>query len=339
MERLRHPAQHHTVRDLVPCATAAHSGESARREDELFRFVFDNAAVPLAIGDTKGTLLYANRSLADMINIPVEQLRGISIYRFAHPDDQDEITKVVFDRLVRAREGTVKLERRLIRTDGSAGWAAFSITYVNGSGGQPDYLLAVGEDVTEQHRLDVELNRQARHDPLTGLPNRRYLLERIETLAATGVDDQVGLCFVDLDRFKQVNDHYGHGIGDQVLCAVATRLRDSLSGHDCMIARTGGDEFVALISPPADGRTVTDAAERMLSELASPIAAGQHSLRVSASIGAVVTTVSNSEAATLLDAADRELYRAKARGRDQWVLRLLDAAVGGADLVPDHHRV
>lgn len=299
--------------------------------DELFRFVFDNAAVALAIGDTEGTLLYANHSLADMIGVPIEQLRGISVYQFAHPDDQGEINTVVFDTLVRAREGTVKLERRLVRADGSTGWVAFTITYVTGRGGQPDYLLAVGEDVTEQHQLEAELHRQARHDPLTGLPNRRYLLERIKALAAADGDDRAGLCFVDLDSFKQVNDRYGHGIGDQVLCAVADRLLDRVSGHDCMVARIGGDEFVALVSPPADGHEVTAVAEQMLSALAEPITVGEHSLRVSASIGAVLTRVSNTAAAALLDAADRELYNAKTRGKDQWALRLLDTGVGGRE--------
>lgn len=324
-----HPVQHHTVRDPGPYVVTHPDQPSCPLGDELFRFVFDNAAVALAIGDTEGTLLYANHSLADMIGIPVEQLRGISVYQFAHPDDQDAISTVVFDTLVRAREGIVKLERRLIRTDGSTGWVAFAITYVKGSGGQPDYLFAVGEDVTERHRMEEELHRQARQDPLTGLPNRRCLLERIETLAAAGGDDRAGLCFVDLDGFKEVNDRYGHGVGDQVLRTVADRLRDSVSGHDCMIARIGGDEFVALISPPADSREVTAVVEQMRLALSHPIAIGEHRLRMSAGIGAVLRRVRNTAATTLLDAADRELYHAKTRGKDQWALHLLDTGIGG----------
>ncbi|WP_169816236.1 PAS domain S-box protein, partial [Nocardia miyunensis] len=108
--------------------------------DETFRCVLDNAAMAMAIGDTDGTLLYANHSLADMIGVPVEQLQGISIYRFVHPDDQDEIDTVVFDGLVRAREGIAKLHRRLVGIDGSIRWVAFTISYVRGSAGLPDYL-------------------------------------------------------------------------------------------------------------------------------------------------------------------------------------------------------
>jgi diguanylate cyclase (GGDEF)-like protein len=259
----------------------------------------------------------------------MEQLQGISMYRFAHPENQDEIDTVVFDGLVQAREGTVKLERRLVRVDGSIGWAAFTISYVQGSGGLPDYLLAVGEDVTERHRQEEELHRAARHDPLTGVPNRRYLLERIESLAtAVDGDERVGLCFVDVDRFKQINDRYGHGVGDQVLRTVATRLHEELAGQDCTLARIGGDEFVVLLAPPVDDGRVAAVVDRMLMALAWPITVGERRLWVSASIGAILAAASNTDATTLLDAADRELYRAKARSKDRWVLRILDTGPG-----------
>ncbi|WP_084525054.1 sensor domain-containing diguanylate cyclase [Nocardia vaccinii] len=315
---------HHTR-----CAHPAAEPRTPVLADEVFRCVFDNAAMAMAIGDTDGTLVYANRSLAEMIGVPMEQLQGISVYRFAHPEDQDEIDTVVFDGLVRARDGTVKLERRLVRVDGSIGWVAFTITYVQGSGGLPDYLLAVGEDVTERHHLEQELHRDARHDPLTGVPNRRYLLERIEALSDTvDGDEQVGLCFVDLDQFKQINDRHGHGTGDQVLRAVATRLHDELAGEDCTLARIGGDEFVALLAPPVDDGRVAAVIDRMLSALAGPITVGEHRLWVSASIGAILATASNTDATTLLDAADRELYQAKTRSKDRWVLRILDTGPG-----------
>ncbi|MGW4124146.1 diguanylate cyclase domain-containing protein [Nocardia sp. NPDC004711] len=298
--------------------------QASRAGEERFRIVFDNAAIAIAIADTTGTVLDANPGLAAMIGVPVETLRGTSVFRFAHPDDRDEIRTLIFGTLVAAREGTTKLEKRFIRTNGSTGWASFAITYVKGSNGQADYLLAVGQDVTEQHRLQAELHRQARHDMLTGLPNRRHLLEQIEELTATATDShRVGLCFVDLDGFKQINDRHGHGIGDQLLIAVATRLRDSLPDDQDTIARIGGDEFVVLVAPPADEPRVTAIADRLLSALATPIIIGEHELRISASIGAVTTTA-HTPATALLDAADRALYHAKTSGKDQWVLRVLD---------------
>ncbi|MFE9575136.1 diguanylate cyclase domain-containing protein [Nocardia sp. NPDC006044] len=296
---------------------------SAPPEDARFRIVFDNAAVAIAIGDTDGVLLDANQGLADMIGVPVHALRGISVYDFAHPDDRADIRKLVYQELVPAGTGTVKLERRLARADGTIGWAAFAITFVKGADGQADYLLAIGEDVTEQHRLRDELRRQARHDPLTGLPNRRHLLEQIEaTLEAAGSTDRVGLCFADLDRFKSINDRYGHSTGDKMLSAVAARLRAAVEHHHCVLGRIGGDEFVALIPPPVDERRIAAISRSLVSALAAPISVGPHQLQVSASIGAVLSPVAGLRAESLLDAADTSLYLAKTNGRDQWVLHV-----------------
>ncbi|WP_280264794.1 sensor domain-containing diguanylate cyclase [Nocardia wallacei] len=303
--------------------------DRVRRDvDQRFRIVFDNAAIAIAVGDIDGVLLEANPHLADMIGVPMEQLRGISVYDFAHPDDQAEIRQLVYDKLVPAQEGTVRIERRLLRADSSVGWASFTITYVKGTGGQPDYLLALGEDVTERHRLQEKLRHQARHDPLTGLPNRRHLLDRIdEVIATAATTDRIGLCFADLDRFKHVNDHYGHGVGDQVLAAVAARLNHSVRDHDCLVARIGGDEFVALIPPPASTDHVTAMVDRLKSSLTEPITADGHRLQISASIGAVVTPVAGARPESLLDAADTSLYYAKANGRGHWVLHTLHAPV------------
>ncbi len=302
--------------------------DTDRSADERFRVVFENAAVAIAIGDTDGNLLDANRGLADMIGVSVDALRGISVYDFAHPQDRERIRRMVYSDLVPSGKGTVKLEQRIGRADGSYGWASFSITFVKGDSGQSDYLLAVGEDVTEQHRMREELRLQARRDPLTGLPNRRHLLELLDaTIAAAGSEDHIGLCFVDLDRFKDVNDHYGHGVGDRVLTAVAQRLHESVHGSGCVVSRIGGDEFVALIPPPADDTSVAEVANRLLDALAEPIEIGAYQLSISASIGAVVTTVVDGTAEALFDAADTGLYHAKNNGKGQWVLHTLDTQV------------
>ncbi|MGQ4597549.1 diguanylate cyclase domain-containing protein [Nocardia sp. R6R-6] len=302
-------------------------GEATRAADERFRVVFDNAAIAIAIGDTNGTLLDANRGLCDMIGVPVETLRGVSVYDFAHPSDREGIRTLVYEHLVPAGHGTVRLEQRIRRADNSYGWAAFAITFVKGVDGRSDYLLAVGEDVTEQHLMREELHRQARHDPLTGLPNRRHLVERIdEMIASAGNGDRAGLCFVDIDRFKHVNDRYGHGTGDQILTAIAARLQDSVRDAGCLISRIGGDEFVALIPPPASDQRVTAVANNLLEALVDPIIAGDRRLRMSISIGAVVTPVAGADAESLLDAADTGLYRAKADGKGRWVLHILDTA-------------
>lgn len=301
--------------------------DSTEQQDARFRILFDNTAVAIAIGDTDGTLLEANRGLADMIGVPIEALHGVSVYDFAHPDDRDGIRAALYDKLVPAGKGTIRLEQRLMRADGSVGWMSFAISYVKGVGAQPDYLLAIGADITEEHRLQLELHNQARHDPLTGLPNRRYLLERIEELITTSDEgDRAGLCFADLDHFKHVNDRFGHGTGDKVLAAVATRLRDKLHGYDCFISRLGGDEFVVLLPPPATADRIKVIADRLLSVFPEPIAVDGQQLPVAASIGAVITPIAGANAESLLDAADTSLYYAKTNGKGHWVLHTVRAS-------------
>lgn len=293
--------------------------------DDRFQSVFDKVAVGIAIADIEGTLVEVNPYLADMVGIPVEELRGNSIYRFAHRDDVEAIHATVFDELVPERKGTVRSERRMVRADGSVGWVAFSITYVHGANGRADSLLAVVEDVTERHQLREELDWQARHDPLTRLPNRRYLLEQLDSLGSGARSaDRVGLCFIDVDGFKEINDRYGHRIGDQVLLTIATRMSDKLAAHNGLIARIGGDEFVVLVPPPADDRGVREIAEAVLSAQDDTITVDDHRIPISASVGAVVAEVSGIAAEELLDAADRELYRAKKGGKGRWILHVLD---------------
>ncbi|MGI5218791.1 diguanylate cyclase domain-containing protein [Nocardia sp. CA-290969] len=300
------------------------SPEDEQRSDERFRVVFDNAAVAIAIGDTNGVLLDVNQVLAEMIGVTPDELRGISVYDFAHPEDRERIRKLVYERLVPHKQGAVKLEQQIGRADGSYGWAAFTITYVEGGPSHPNYLLAVGEDVTEQHRMREELHRQARHDPLTGIPNRRQLLERLDSLIRDAEPQaRIGLCFVDLDRFKHINDRFGHSTGDKVLTAVAGRLHDSVAEFGVLVARIGGDEFVTLVPPPVDDDRMIEIADRLLGALADPVVVGEHRLQVSASIGAVVTTVAGGQAEALLDAADTGLYHAKNSGKAQWVLHTL----------------
>ncbi|WP_067897571.1 diguanylate cyclase domain-containing protein [Nocardia vaccinii] len=280
--------------------------------DKLFRTAVENFPIAIALGDVDGNLIYANQAMSDMLGVPVEALHRISIAEFAHPEEWDEINAQVFGRLLLERQGTVRMERRLIRGDGSIRWTSFSVTFIPASGDRPDFGLAVAEDVTQRHQLQEQLHWQARHDQLTGLPNRRLLLERIDAITANAApDDRIGLCFADLDRFKDINDRYGHSTGDQVLVAIADRFRDISPDGEWLTARLGGDEFVVLVSPPTDEHRIATVTDQLKSALATEIIVGDHRLSMSVSIGAVTIPIAAQPAATLLIAADRELYRAK----------------------------
>lgn len=193
------------------------------------------------------------------------------------------------------------------------------------TGGRAAYLLVVGEDTTQRRELQAELHRQARLDPLTGLPNRRQLVEVLSAIITDAeTEDCIGLCFIDLDGFKSVNDTYGHGVGDRLLVAVADRLSAAVPA--ILLARVGGDEFVGLVRPTCDTEHIATVAQRLLDALADPIPVDNHDLMISACIGAIVTPVTGTDAERLLDAADAGLYRAKASGRNRWVLHATDVA-------------
>ncbi|MQY17678.1 diguanylate cyclase domain-containing protein [Nocardia macrotermitis] len=292
-----------------------------------FRVVFDNAAIAIGIGDTTGRVLDANPALATMLGHPLSELRGMPVWELVHPADHDQVRSRVFDELVTTGSGTVRLEVRYLRADHTAGWVSWAVTLVPATAGRAAYLLVVGEDTTQRRALQAELHRQARHDPLTGLANRRQLVETLSRIIADAdPDDRIGLGFMDLDGFKTVNDTYGHGVGDRLLTAVATRLAERIG--DAILARVGGDEFVALLPPPCDAARVGSVAEALLAALDEPIAVDERRLTISACIGAVVTPVSGADAEKLLDAADAGLYRAKAAGPNRWVLHSVDITAG-----------
>ncbi|MFF9346906.1 putative bifunctional diguanylate cyclase/phosphodiesterase [Streptomyces sp. NPDC014734] len=195
-------------------------------------------------------------------------------------------------------------------------------------------LLSVA-DISDRRELQKRLRHLRMHDPVTGLPNRTLFFERLSAVLETPPyrDDRlvpgrgrIGLCYLDLDGFKAVNDSMGHRIGDQLLEAVATRLTacaaqdgPRLPGAH-LVARLGGDEFAILIEDSTGTQQLTDLARRALAALRKPFDVGGRRLSVSASIGVVERPVTGTSATGLMQAADTTLYWAKADGKDRWTL-------------------
>jgi diguanylate cyclase (GGDEF)-like protein/PAS domain S-box-containing protein len=182
-------------------------------------------------------------------------------------------------------------------------------------------IAAVGRDLTDRKRREAELAHRATHDVLTGLPNRALLLDRLEQAVdrvRTSPSDEVALLFIDLDRFKAVNDELGHDVGDALLRVVAERLAGALRPMD-VVARLGGDEFVVLC--PGLGRSeAEDVAHRLLRAVSStPVHVGGQVIDVTASVGVTVSAGSDDQHAEgLLREADVAMYQAKAQGRNRF---------------------
>jgi diguanylate cyclase (GGDEF)-like protein len=181
-------------------------------------------------------------------------------------------------------------------------------------------VAAQGATALQNARLVEQLREQSLHDPLTGLPNRTLLRDRVDQalVRAARSGERPVMLFVDLDHFKVINDTFGHAIGDAVLCIVADRLRGAVRTTDT-VARIGGDEFAVLLDAVADPADAQRLAGVLLDQVRDPVVAGGHRMRVSASIG-VVTADATQDHDRFLSRADSAMYDAKAGGRDTAVL-------------------
>jgi diguanylate cyclase (GGDEF)-like protein/PAS domain S-box-containing protein len=182
-----------------------------------------------------------------------------------------------------------------------------------GDDGKPQYLVTVIEDLTERKQAEAQIAHMAHHDALTDLPNRAAFAEHLQATlenAATAHDRFAVLC-IDLDRFKEVNDVFGHSVGDALLRDVSRRLQESAAG--AFIARLGGDEY-ALIAQ-GEPSSIASIAERLLDSVANDVEIEQHRVRIGLSIGVAIYPSDGADATTLLGNADAALYRAKSDGR------------------------
>jgi diguanylate cyclase (GGDEF)-like protein/PAS domain S-box-containing protein len=232
-----------------------------------------------------------------------------------HPDDRALVSAAV-DRSLGTLE-PFEFAHRCLLPDGTVRWLQCR-GRVRSVDGRPVRMMGAAQDVTSQREAAEALSQLALHDPLTALPNRSLFMDRLaQALHRLDRRDRVlAVLFVDLDRFKAINDRYGHAAGDETLLAVGERLREVLRPHDT-VARLGGDEFVVLCEDLEDDRAAMRVAERVLAALERPILCGDHTVVSSASIGIALTRRSDTTPDALLRDADMAMYRAKETGRNR----------------------
>lgn len=306
--------------DLIRHAAldARDRAEAAGRASEArFRAMFNGAAVGIAICDPTGRLIEVNSAFADMLDYQAGELLGTNITNLFHPDNPPDLL-CYYHQTTEGKRDHYRVERRFRKRDGSALWANATVSLVRDDNGVPLYLVGMVEDITERHRLQEQLRHQANHDPLTGLANRALLNERLDRACSRGAGARVGLCYLDLDEFKTINDSLGHGVGDQLLVAVASRLDGLVSASGGLVARMGGDEFVVLVEDSTGLDGVVKLAEDIVRCLAEPIDIGQHRLTASASIGIVERPVAEATPDDVIRDADITLHWAKVDGKGRW---------------------
>jgi diguanylate cyclase (GGDEF)-like protein/PAS domain S-box-containing protein len=263
-----------------------------------------------------GECLYISPSIERVLGFSQESwMRDEGLWdRLLHPEDAERVTS---NEAECARSGeTLVQEYRIAHADGHWIWLRDEMTVVRGSSGDEEPLFyGVFLDVSDRKRMEAELERLALYDSLTGLPNRalfsdrlRHAIERRDSGQATAV------YFLDLDRFKRINDSLGHVAGDAVLCEVAARIQQTLRPEDT-VARFGGDEFTVLCESVGGVLEAVGVADRLQRELAEPLRAGGAELRLTASIGVTLAEPGEvADCARLIEDADAAMYRAKERG-------------------------
>lgn len=318
------------VREVVILVRDVHerieAGLKLAERERAFREVFDASPVGLAVLDEAGRFEAVNDAFCRLVGRTRENVRSTVYEALLHHEDR---SAAVLARSRRTAEGGVATatERRLLRSDGTVIWVrtrSSEIEYDH----EPRTLLSV-EDVTSAKAVEDRLRHDALHDALTGLPNRRLIVDRTERALgrARRSGTRLALFFIDLDDLKRVNDTHPwqHRAGDVLITSVAGAIRESLRDSDTL-GRLGGDEFVAICEDAGDDAMVRDLGERILAAVRAPVLIGAETVQVSASIGVAVPDQDAHESADqLLDRADAAMYRAKTSGGSRVVRADADA--------------
>ncbi|WP_197084427.1 putative bifunctional diguanylate cyclase/phosphodiesterase [Saccharothrix sp. ST-888] len=301
--------------------TARQEMEKALRASEArFRALFESAAIGIGLGDVDGNILAVNRALQELFGARPEDLQGRRVGDLVHPEDTPGVWEA-YEELISGKRDYFQFDKPYYRHDGEVVWTHLTVSLIRDDDGKPVYQVAMLEDISDRYRLQERLRHQATHDPLTGLPNRVAFFERLEKLFEEPEPGaRFGLCYVDLDGFKVVNDSLGHDTGDQLLAAVAGRLEAALTPLGHLVARLGGDEFVVLLENCRGEQEAVAAAKTVLAALAKPVLIGDHRLAVGASVGVLERRVATTTPGAAVRAADLTLYRAKEAGRGRWTL-------------------
>ena len=303
-------------RALVPAAAA----RELRRE--LLSQVAGQVGEGVAVFDLEDRVVYANPALAALHGCQPDDLVGHHLSTFVGPPggpvDGPPGGEAARAQAEGAGDGVLRAEIESRRLDGSPLDVDVTVSSLRNDAGERIGRIVCVHDVTARKELQRQLQRASLHDPLTDLPNRRLLADRLEHALVRAEADasMVAVLFIDLDGFKAVNDAHGHDAGDQLLVQTAARLRGCLRAGDTL-ARLGGDEFVLLLEDVTDADQPTRTVQRVVATLAQPFDLGGTPVRISASIGVALSATGSQR--SLLHAADSAMYEAKATGRGRIV--------------------
>ncbi len=298
---------------------------SARKESEeslaLAAKVFENSLTGIYIGDAEGKIMRVNSAFSRITGFPSDEVLNRTAKRLRAERDSDKVAEDIKEGLKNKDywEGEIRLRHR----SGREFPAWVGITVLRGSNGQLLNTINTFTDITEKKNNEVKIQRLAYFDPLTGLPNRTLFNDRLSQALsrARRSKQEVGVLFLDLDRFKAINDSLGHALGDELLVQVGKRLRQCVRNEDT-VARMGGDEFIVILAGLVDKQHAITAAahvaEKIRSSLSEPYQIHDRELFTSASTGIAFFPGDGEDPKALLQNADTAMYHAKKAGKNNY---------------------
>ena len=299
--------------------SARRRAEEALRDSEArFKGAFENSATGMSMIGLDGRWLKVNRAVCEITGYSEAELLTHTFHDLTHPDDL-QMGPASLGELLSGKRETIQIEKRYIHKLGHHVWVLVNLSLVRDKAGNPQHFISQTLDISERRELLQRVEHLALHDPLTGLPNSRLLLDRLElsVAAARRAKRLMGVMYIDLDGFKLVNDTHGHAAGDTVLKECAARMKRVLRQADS-VARVGGDEFVALLNEAGGEAEAAAAAGRVLAAIALPFDLEGTQAAISASIGIALYPQHGEDAQSLLQRADAAMYQAKRAGKNSY---------------------
>jgi diguanylate cyclase (GGDEF)-like protein/PAS domain S-box-containing protein len=292
--------------------------EALRESEDKYRSILENIQEAYFEVDLTGNFTFFNDSLCRITGCSRDELRGANYTKFSDKENSRKVF-TTFNNIYITGEPTDGVDWLIIRKDGEKKYIESSVSLKKDASAKPIGFKGVIRDITERKRIEQELNYMATHDTLTGLPNRLMFSQLLNQAIQSGKRNKklLAVLFIDLDRFKIINDSLGHDAGDQLLQQIAKRFRESLRAVD-VVGRLGGDEFVILIEDFKDLSQVKKVAHKILFAAMRPMVIFNEECRVTASIGISVYPKDGRDEQTLMKNADIAMYFAKEEGKNNY---------------------
>jgi len=287
-----------------------------RESEERFRSAFNYAPIGIALVSPDGKWLKVNHALSEILGYTEDEFLAANFQAMLFKKDLSG-TLIKVHELLSGKIQTCQLEQRYVHKTGKTVWILWSVSTASESNQKRPNLIFQIQDITDKKSAEVQLQHEATHDTLTKLPNRAFFMTRLKQALHKSqfqANYKVSILFIDLDRFKVVNDSLGHLIGDQLLVRISERLRECLRPND-IVARLGGDEFTILVEGAYDQTEVVGIAERLQEKFAQSFDLNGHDIYSSASIGILHASEKHLTPEDMMRDADTAMYQAKRAGK------------------------